>query len=103
MLIFLLTLDCEVYRVSAARRVLPKSSGGIDIGQLFQNATNGLSQDGQALQAKMDQISASGEVDQMQLLELQFAMGQYNAKLETISSVTKSIQDMLKSLAQRTG
>ena len=68
------------------------SSGGIDIGQLFQNATNGLSQDGQALQAKMDQISASGEVDQMQLLELQFAMGQYNA-----------IQDMLKSLAQRTG
>ena len=66
------------------------SSGGIDIGQLFQNATN-------------DQISASGEVDQMQLLELQFAMGQYNAKLETISSVTKSIQDMLKSLAQRTG
>ena len=87
------------------------SSGGIDIGQLFQNATNGLSQDGQALQAKMDvdnltpqeRSSASGEVDQMQLLELQFAMGQYNAKLETISSVTKSIQDMLKSLAQRTG
>ena len=75
------------------------SPGGIDIGQLFQNATNALSQDGQALQAKMDQISASGEVDQMQLLELQFAMGQYNAKLETISSVTKSIQDMLKSLA----
>ena len=56
-----------------------------------------------AAPAKMDQISASGEVDQMQLLELQFAMGQYNAKLETISSVTKSIQDMLKSLAQRTG
>ena len=26
MLIFLLTLDCEVYRVSAARRVLPKSA-----------------------------------------------------------------------------
>ena len=51
----------------------------------------------------MDEISASGEVDQMELLELQFAMGQYNAKLETISSVTKSIQDMLKSLAQRTG
>ena len=38
------------------------SSGGIDVGQLFQNATNGLSRDGQALQAKMDEISASGEV-----------------------------------------
>lgn len=80
-----------------------RSDAGIDVGQLFQNATNGLSRDGQALQAKMDEISASGEVDQMELLELQFAMGQYNAKLETISSVTKSIQDMLKSLAQRTG
>lgn len=55
------------------------SSGGIDVGQLFQNATNGLSRDGQALQAKMDEISASGEVDQMELLELQFAMGQYKS------------------------
>ena len=50
----------------------------------------------------MNQISSSGEIDQAELLELQFAMGQYNAKLETISSVTKSIQDMLKTLAQRT-
>ncbi|WP_297218893.1 EscF/YscF/HrpA family type III secretion system needle major subunit [uncultured Desulfovibrio sp.] len=79
------------------------NSGGIDVGQLFQNATNGLSKDGEALQTMMNDISASGEVDQMDLLNLQFAMGQYNAKLETISSVTKSIQDMLKSLAQRTG
>lgn len=79
------------------------SSGGLDVGQLFQNATSGLEKDGAALQAKMDQISAEGEIDQTELLELQFAMGQYNAKLETISAVTKSIQDMLKSLAQRTG
>ena len=79
------------------------SASGIDVGQMFQNATSGLAKDGAALQAKMDQISANGESDQTQLLELQFAMGQYNAKLETISSVTKSIQDMLKSLAQRTG
>ena len=79
------------------------SAGGIDVGQLFQNATQGLDKDGQALQAKMDAISSSGEIDQMQLLEMQFAMGQYNAKLETVSSITKSIQDMLKSLAQRQG
>ena len=79
------------------------SASGINVGQLFQNATSGLAKDGAALQAKMDQISAGGEIDQMQLVELQFAMGQHNAKLETISSITKSIQDMLKSLAQRTG
>ena len=79
------------------------NSSGIDVGQLFQNATSGLARDGEALQKKMEAISASGEIDQTQLLEMQFAMGQYNAKLETISSVTKSIQDMLKSLAKRTG
>lgn len=78
------------------------STGGIDVGQLFQNATDGLNKEGAAIQDKMNQISASDEIDQMELLELQFAMGQYNAKLETISSVTKSIQDMLKTLAQRT-
>ncbi len=76
---------------------------GIDVGQLFQNGTAGLADDGAKLQEMMDQISSSESVDQEQLLELQFAMGQYNAKLETLSSITKSIQDMLKSLAQRTG
>lgn len=79
------------------------SDMGINVGQMFQNATQGLATDGKALQAKMDAISSGGEIDQTQLLELQFAMGQYNAKLETVSSITKSIQDMLKSLAQRTG
>ena len=79
------------------------STGGIDVGQFFKNATDGLAADGTALQQKMEQISSSGTIDQTQLLEMQFAMGQYNAKLEAISTMTKSIQDMLKSLAQRTG
>ena len=79
------------------------STGGIDVGQFFKGATDGLAADGAALQAKMEEISSSGTIDQGQLLEMQFAMGQYNAKLEAISSMTKSIQDMLKSLAQRTG
>ena len=79
------------------------STGGINVGQMFNNATQGLDADGKALMDKMNAISGSGEIDQMQLLEMQFAMGQYNAKLETVSSITKSIQDMLKSLAQRQG
>ena len=79
------------------------STQGIDVGQFFSNATNGLAKDSAALQKKMDAISQSGEIDQMQMLEMQFAMGQYNAKLEAVSSMTKSITDMLKSLAQRTG
>ena len=79
------------------------STGGIDVGQFFKNATDGIAADGTALQQKMEQISSPGTIDQTQLLEMQFAMGQYNAKLEAISTMTKSIQDMLKSLAQRTG
>ena len=79
------------------------NSHGIDVGQFFSNATNGLAADGAALQAKMDAISQSGEIDQMQMLEMQFAMGQYNAKLEAVSAMSKSMTDMLKSLAQRIG
>ena len=76
---------------------------GIDMGALFRNATSSLDADGKALQSKIDTISQSDQVSQKDLLELQYAMGQYNAKLESISSVTKNLQDMLKSLAQRTG
>lgn len=77
--------------------------GGINLGAMFRNATAGLERDGQALQRKIDALSSKDKVDQKDLLEMQFAMGQYNAKLEAMSSITKSLQDMLKSLAQRTG
>ena len=78
-------------------------NSGLDIGSMFRTATQGLDTDSKALQTKIDSISNSKEINQKELLEIQFAMGQYNAKIETLSSVTKSIQDMLKSLAQRTG
>lgn len=78
-------------------------TGGMDLGRLFSSASSDLNRDSTALQKRIEQISAKGEINQTELLQLQWAMGQYNAKLETLSSVTKSIQDMLKSLAQRTG
>ncbi|MBQ9536367.1 MAG: type III secretion protein [Desulfovibrionaceae bacterium] len=76
---------------------------GVDIGKIFNTGVAGLEKDGKALQDKINSISSNGDINQADLLKLQYAMGQYNAKLETISSVTKSMQDMLKSLAQRTG
>ena len=76
---------------------------GINMGTLFNNVSAGLEKDGQALQDKINSLGSKGTVDQKDLLEMQFAMGQYNAKLEAVSSITKSLQDMLKSLAQRTG
>jgi type III secretion protein F len=42
------------------------------------------------------------ELDQEQILALQFNIGQYNALLETASSIAKGTTDMLKTLAQRT-
>lgn len=77
---------------------------GLDLGNVFQNATQALNTAGSRIEDQMKNITnADGTVDQEQLLNLQFAMGQYNAMLETTSAVTKSIQDMLKTLAQRTG
>lgn len=75
---------------------------GIDVGKIFNQGVSGLNKDGESLQAKIS--AASGKnLSQGDLLQIQFEMGQYNAKLEMVSSITKSMQDMLKSLAQRTG
>ncbi len=76
---------------------------GIDVGEMFNKGTQGLADEGAKIQEMMNKISTDESINQEDLLEIQFAMGQYNAKLETLSSITKSIQDMLKSLAQRTG
>jgi len=80
------------------------ASGGINMGQLFSNVTNNLDAEGAKLQEKIQAMSNSkGEVSQKDLLQLQILNGQYTAKLEATSSMIKSIQDMLKTLAQRTG
>ncbi len=66
-----------------------------------------------ALQNRMDQQKAtleeaiakvgsgSGEDQQKDMIMLQFQLGQYNAMVETVSNITKSMTDMLKSLAQK--
>ena len=78
--------------------------GGLDLGSMFNNVSSSLKTDGENLQKKIDSLSQNkGSLNQQDLLEMQFAMGQYNAKMEALSSITKSLQDMLKSLAQRTG
>ena len=39
----------------------------------------------------------------MQMLDLQFKMGRFNAMVEATSSVTKGLTDTAKTLAQRAG
>ncbi len=76
---------------------------GLNFGQLFKTGTDSISGKGADIQTKMNELSSKENLGPEELLPLQFEMGQYTALMEATSSVTKSITEMLKSLAQRTG
>ena len=83
------------------------SQGGIDVNALYRNSLNGLNSLGRQLQIKMEKLAnmdatANSSLYQTEMLTMQFYMGQYNAILEMVSSVSKSLTDMMKTLAQRT-
>ena len=70
---------------------------GLNVNELFNSGLDSISSKGKDLQAKMTEMLGKD------MMALQFEVGQYNAMLESLSSVTKSMTDMMKSLAQRTG
>ena len=74
-----------------------------NVNELFNSGLDSISSKGKALQAKMTEMLGKDEVSPEDMMALQFEVGQYNAMLESLSSVTKSMTDMMKSLAQRTG
>ncbi len=76
---------------------------GLDLKTFVDNTTTSLSTTATELNAQMTSLANGAEVSQEQLTALQYQMGQYNAKIEALSALTKSIQDTLKSLAQRSG
>ena len=76
---------------------------GLNFGQMFQSGTDSITNKGANLQSKMNDLAGKENLGPEELLPLQFEMGQYTALMEATSSVTKSITEMLKSLAQRTG
>ena len=53
------------------------------------------------LNAKMAELANGEELSNEQMISLQFEVGQYNTMMEALSTVTKSMTDMMKSLAQR--
>ncbi len=76
--------------------------GGINIQNFFNNSLQSIEDRGEKLQAKMKELQNGGaNLSQEQMLQLQFEMGQYNALLEAISTVSKSLTDSMKSIAQR--
>ncbi|HAR80305.1 MAG TPA: type III secretion protein [Succinivibrionaceae bacterium] len=63
---------------------------------------NRMDQQKASLESAIAQVSNGGSGDQQKdMIMLQFQLGQYNAMVETVSNITKSMTDMLKSLAQK--
>ena len=81
------------------------SHQGLNVNELFNTCLGNLNELGEDLQTAMTQMSSLKSTDdnyQTAMLQMQFYIGQYNAILEMVSSVSKSLTDMMKTLAQRT-
>ena len=74
---------------------------GININNLFNTCVTNLNEYGKTLQKEINKISGTTTIDQTKMLEIQFYIGQYNSVLEMVSTVSKSLTDMMKTLAQR--
>jgi len=68
----------------------------------LQSMVSALDTQKSALQEAINNVSSSSSDDmQKNMVMLQFQLGQYNAMVEAVANITKSMTDMLKSLAQK--
>lgn len=74
---------------------------GYNINDMFNKTLDKISDRGKELTNTMDSIMQGEEISNEQMIAMQFEVGQYNALTEALSSITKSMTDMMKSLAQR--
>jgi type III secretion protein F len=75
-----------------------------NIGGFLNDAMKQITEKGKTFQDRITTMSSQdGGVSQEDMLKLQFEMGQYNALMESISNITKSLSDTLKSMAQKAG
>jgi len=74
---------------------------GFNVSQMFNKTLEGVAAKGEGLNSKMETIGKGESLSQEQLVQLQFQVGQYNTMMESLATVTKSMTDMMKSLAQR--
>lgn len=80
-----------------------QGAAGVDLNKLFTNGLSSINTKGKELQDKIDALMSKEKVNPEDMIQVQFEMGQYNAFMESISTITKSLTDTMKSLAQRTG
>ncbi len=88
---------------------------GLDIAKMFYSTIDSIIDRASSLETKIDDLTktttttdpATGEtvttssISQEEMLMIQFEIGQYNAMVEMLSSISKSLTDMMKTLAQR--
>jgi type III secretion protein F len=74
---------------------------GFNINLMFDKTLQGVAAKGATLNEKMEALSKGDKLSQEDMVSLQFQVGQYNAMMESLATVTKSLTDMVKSLAQR--
>lgn len=74
---------------------------GFNVNAMFNDTLNGILIKGQALNKHMEDLAKGNKLSQEEMISLQFQVGQYNAMMEALATVTKSMTDMMKSLAQR--
>lgn len=75
---------------------------GLNVSTMFSDFQTAIAEKGNKIQKDMDAITSSGsELGQEQMLQMQFEINQYNTMLETVSTISKSLTDEAKQLAQR--
>lgn len=71
--------------------------------QVFNNLGKKVQDAGGELNDQINAALDANEVDPIEMLQLQFNMGRYNAMVEATSSCVKGLTDTAKTLAQRAG
>lgn len=69
----------------------------------FEDLNTKVSASAKSLSTEITNALNGDDLDPMQMLQLQFEMGKFNAMVEATSSVTKGLTDTAKTLAQRAG
>lgn len=78
------------------------AGGDFNIQEIFQYVADAIQNKGENLRSQMANIKTTdGKISDQDMLKLQYEVGTYNTLLETVSTVTKSLTDEAKQLAQR--
>ena len=76
------------------------ANSGFDIQEMFNTMASTIEQKGKDLDAQLKAIKG-GNMSQEEMLSMQFQINQYNMLLEATSTISKSMTDEAKQLAQR--